>query len=270
MSDISKRIFFIGGGNIAEAIFSGLDHTNIYVIQRNEQKRKLLENKYPHITFSAKLNITTTHNDYVILAVKPQDAKETCKTIKYLVQQSNIITVMSGVTTETLTNWLEVKSITRAMPNSPAMLKKGVTGLYFNNQVPKTCQEFIKNIFSTIGSTYIFNDEDFIDKITATAGSAPAYVYYLMEQMITTAVEIFNFDPISAKQITLDVFKGAVEMVENQKDLTINELRHNVTSKKGTTAAAIKVFEAKNFKEIVANAMVACYNRAKEISFQNS
>lgn len=269
---MSKRIIFIGGGNMAEAIFSSLDTQNnqIYVTQRNKDKLKRLQNQYPNITFNETLDFTATEDDFIILSVKPQDSKEACLAIKEQIKNANIITVMSGITTDTLANWLDAKSISRAMPNSPATLKLGVTGLFFNSHVSTITKEFIKNIFTTIGSTYIFNDEDFIDKITATGGSAPAYVYFLMEQMIATAINTFNFNEIDAKQMTLDVFKGAIAMVNSHPEMEISQLRQQVTSKKGTTDAAIKVFETNNFQEIVANAMVACYNRAKELSFQNS
>lgn len=258
------RVIFIGGGNMAEAIFSRLDNYNIVVIQRNLQKIEKLRAKYPMIDFLPVLDFTTTAEDLIFLSVKPQDAKVTCQGIRQYTKNSTIISVMAGITCQSLNFWLDNQSICRTIPNTPSMLGFGVAAIYFTPAI--TRQHVILDIFAKLGKVYHFSNEDQIDQMTAVASSGIGYVFYYIEVLVKTAVEKFNFSPELAKDVILQVVKGSMAMIENNPDVSIEELRKNVTSKKGTTEQAIRVFEQYNLYKIVSEAELACYNRAKELS----
>jgi pyrroline-5-carboxylate reductase len=259
------QIIFIGGGNIAEAIFSKLEKLNldIIVVQKNIIKRNILAEKYPFIRFLSTLDFTPEDDDIVILALKPQDAKESCTNLPKI--GGTIASVMSGITTDSLALWLNNSKIARIMPNTPAKLGLAVSGIYFSANIPSTDRQVILDIMASIGKAYIFDNEKFIDKITATAGSAPAYVFYFIEAMTNTAIEEFGFTPEDALAITLQVFKGSIALIENNPDIEVKQLRANVTSKNGTTEQAINVFDKAKLKQIITEAEIACYKRAREL-----
>ena len=270
-----SRIIFIGGGNMAEAIFSHLISSNllqtstapqIIVTQRNPEKYNILARKYPTLTILPDINFVTTANDIVILATKPQDAETACKSLTDKSKASTIVSIMTGITTHTLGKWLDNNKIARIMPNTPSAVGLGVSGMYFSPTIITEHQRVIETIFKLISKIYIFTDEDYIDKITAVSGSSPAYIFYFIECLINTAIEQFGFDKDIAKEITLQVVKGSLAMIENNLDTEIGQLRKNVTSKKGTTEQAIQMFETHNLAQIIRDAEIACYNRAKELS----
>ena len=260
-----SKIIFIGGGNIAEAIFTKLHDNEVVIIEHNELRLNYLAQKYTNVTLYKSLDYITHKDDLIILAVKPQNAKETCLSLKSNIQKSAILSVMAGITVDSLNAWLGTDNIIRAMPNTPGIQNVGVTGIYFSDTIQDNLKEKITAIFKNIGLTYIFDNEDTINKITAIASSAPAYVFYFIESLIASAVKNFNFSEKEAKEITLQVIKGSLAMLEKSPDIAIATLRNNVTSKGGTTAAAITTLEKNNFKEIINKAEIACYNRAIKI-----
>lgn len=261
----NQKTIFIGGGNIAEAIFTKISDNEIVIIEHNESRLNYLSKKYTNVTLHRSLDYITNTNNLIILAVKPQNAKNTCLSLKTNIQKSSILSVMAGITTNSLQKWLGTDKIVRAMPNTPGTQNIGVTGIYFSNVIENTIRNQIITIFNKMGLTYIFDNENSINKITAVASSSPAYVFYFIECLIESAIKKFNFSEKDAKEITLQVIKGSLAMLEQNPDLSIATFRNNVTSKGGTTAAAINTLEKNNFKEIINEAEIACYNRAIEI-----
>ncbi|HLX53093.1 MAG TPA: pyrroline-5-carboxylate reductase [Aquella sp.] len=259
------KVIFIGGGNMAEAIFSRLNNDDVIVIQHNLQKLEKLKTKYPQINFLQKLDFTTSPDDLIILSIKPYDTKDACMDILQYTKNSTIISIVSGISCQALSRWLDNSRICRTMPNTPSQIGLGATAIYFTPAIADK-QEHILNIFKKLGKVYQFDDEDKINQMTAMAGSGPAYVFYFIEALIKSAVNQFGLSPELAKEITLQVVKGGLGMIENNSSMTIEQLRGNVTSKKGTTEQAIKVLETYNFNNIIAQAELACYNRAKELS----
>ena len=256
------QIIFIGGGNMSEAIFSKIGNQEIIVVQRNMDKRTALAHKYPLIRFLSTLDFTPQEDDLVILAVKPQDAKELCQNIPKT--KAVVLSVMSGISTTTLALWLDNTNIARLMPNTLAKVGMSVNGVYFSDEIENTKRQIILGIINSIGKTYVFDNEDFINKITAVAGSAPAYVFYFIEAMINTAINQFGFDANDAFDITMQIFKGSITLIENNPNIA--QLRANVTSKKGTTEQAINIFEKAQLQQIIAEAEIACYNKACELA----
>lgn len=258
------KIIFIGGGNMAEAIFSKLNSNNIIVIQRNLEKLEKLKTKYPQIKFLPKLDFTTKSDDLILLSIKPYDTHIACQNIAQYVKDSTIISIVSGISCQTLNTWLNNQKICRAMPNTPSQIGLGATAIYFTTEIHK--QQEILDIFTNLGKVYQFDDEDKINQMTAISGSSPAYIFYFIEALIKSAVDQFGLNPDLAKDITLQVVKGSLGMIESHPSISIEQLRSNVTSKKGTTEQAIKIFEQYNFNNIINQAEQACYNRAKELA----
>lgn len=259
------RVIFIGGGNMAEAIFSRLNEDDVIVIQRNLQKLEKLKTQYPQINFLQKLDFTSKPDDLIILSIKPYDTKEACQDILQYTKNSTIVSIVSGISCRTLSLWLENERVCRTMPNTPSQIGLGATAIYFTPAIGDN-QQSILDIFAKLGEVYQFEDEDKINQMTAISGSSPAYVFYFIEALIKSAVNQFGLSPELAKDITLQVVRGSLGMIESNTSINIEQLRSNVTSKKGTTEQAIKVIEQYNFNNIIAEAELACYNRAKELS----
>ncbi|MCE2705653.1 MAG: pyrroline-5-carboxylate reductase [Proteobacteria bacterium] len=264
---IHNKIIFIGGGNLAEAIFSklNLDKYKIEVIQHNKEKLLRLKILYPHITFYHQLDYEPKANDLVFLAVKPQDAKSVCMGLHTKLQKASIISVMAGITTTNLAKWLDNHKIARIMPNVLVAVGYGVSGLFFSESIIPKYKNIIIDIFNSVGKTYLFDIEDDINKITATAASAPAYIFYFLECMINSTIAL-GMDKATAKEIVLQIAAGSIELIKQNTALSIEDLRGRITSKNGTTEAAIKVLEQASLNQIVDAAEAACYIRSQELS----
>ncbi|MBP9743274.1 MAG: pyrroline-5-carboxylate reductase [Burkholderiales bacterium] len=260
------QIIFIGGGNMAEAIFSRLYDLglNIIVVQRNLDKRSRLAAAYSFIRFLPKLDFIPAKEDILILAVKPQDAKQSCQSLPII--NCAIVSLMAGINTTTLARWLNSKLLIRVMPNTAASLGLSVTGIYYTPDVLPQHRKIVESIMSHIGTNYIVKDENTINKFTAIAASAPAYIFYFVEGLIETAITQFGFSPTEAHNITLQVLKGSLTMIELNPNIPIKKLRANITSNKGTTEEAINIFDKQNLKLIIKEAELACYSRAQELA----
>lgn len=263
---VIMRVIFIGGGNMAQAIFAVLDNYAIVVVQKNPNKINELRLKFSHIEFVTKLDFNTGHDDLIILAVKPQDAKIACLEIRDKIRSSVVVSIMAGINVSRLSNWLDNSKIVRIMVNVPCKFKLGVNGIYYTPEIENYQRKNILGIFDNIGKTFVLNDEDSIDKITAIASSAPAYIFYFIESLIDSAVNQFGFTQELALAITMQVVNGSIAMIEQTPQLDIKQLREQITSKNGTTEASINVFKTLNLKNIISQAEKACYLRAKELA----
>jgi pyrroline-5-carboxylate reductase len=152
------------------------------------------------------------------------------------------------------------------MPNTLLQFGHGTSGIFFSPRINSQQQDVVLKLFSTMGHNYILKNESDINNFTAVAGSAPAYVYYLIENFIDITQQEFGFSAAEAKAITLQIFKGSVIAIENSPQQTVSELRRKVTSPNGTTERAINVLQEKKIDEILVQAMRSCYNRAKELT----
>lgn len=268
-----QKIAFIGAGNMSYAIISGLlakGYAPEHITATNRNPTKLA-----NVASTLKVN-TTSDNlaaidnaDVVILAVKPQMIADLCRSIA----ESNVdyknklfISVAAGVTIERLHTLLDhpVKLV-RAMPNTPSLLGKGVAGLYAKGTNEQDNQ-FVEQLFKSAGIVCWLEHEKQINDITAISGSSPAYFFLFMEAIEEKAKQL-GFSQSQARQLVQQVALGASEMVA-QQDLPISQLRANVTSKGGTTAAAINHFEKHNLTETVSSAMDQCIARAEEMEQQ--
>lgn len=263
-------IGFIGAGNMAGAIIdgmlaSGYPADRIWVCDRDAPKRD---------AFAAKgLNATDDNGrlidvcEAVVLAVKPQVLKQVLEPLRAAFQARKplLVSVAAGVTVESIDRWLGGgAAVIRTMPNTPALVMTGATGLYANEAVDASERTAIEAIFSAIGVAVWVPDEDALHSVTATSGSAPAYFFRFMEAM-QKAAEDAGLDADTAQKLIVQTAMGAARMVE-QTGESPAQLRQKVTSPKGTTEQAILSFERDDIDAVVARAMQACMDRSRVLS----
>ncbi|WP_445493208.1 pyrroline-5-carboxylate reductase [Niallia sp. 03133] len=258
-----KKLAFIGAGSMSEALISGivgskmLNGEDIFVTNKlNKQKLQTLKKKY-QINYSYNLKELVEDADAVILAMKPKDVKEAINEMKvYLSKNTLLISVLAGVSIKSLELLAECTlPIARAMPNTSATVGKSATGIAMNKHVNESQKQFILNIFETVGLTTVV-EETQLDAVTGLSGSGPAYIYYLVEAMEKSAVEI-GLDRQIANELIVQTLKGAAEMLSTSSK-SPEELRRNVTSPGGTTEAGLKVLDS--FQ--VQDAFIQCIKEA--------
>ncbi|MGL6070668.1 pyrroline-5-carboxylate reductase [Craterilacuibacter sp.] len=257
------NITFIGGGNMASAIISGLVRQEghvIRVIEPNADKRSSLTEQYGVEALDALPDGFSSH-DVVVLAVKPQSLKDVCQALAPRLGGALVISIAAGIRVAALSRWLSGSSrIVRVMPNTPAMVGKGMSGLYAAETVAEDDQAAAEAIMSAVGDAVWLAEEEGIDDITCVSGSGPAYVFYFIESMLEAALET-GFDEAEARRLVLETFDGAVELVR-QSSLPVATLRQNVMSKGGTTERAIARFEADGVKAAIKAGMADCRARS--------
>ena len=240
------------------------DH--ITVTEPDAEKLKRLQEKF-HVNISTDNNQAVIKTDVVVLAVKPQILQKVCRDISASVQIKKplIISIAAGIRSTDINRWLDNNNaLIRCMPNTPSLLQTGATGLYANEQVSNEQKETAENILGAAGITLWVNDEKLLDSVTAVSGSGPAYFFLLMEAM-QKAGESLGLDSETAKQLTLQTALGAARMAIAGNDDPAS-LRTKVTSKGGTTEAAINYFQKNNFETLVKDALTDAKNRATELA----
>ena len=265
-----KSCVFIGGGNMASCIVSGLSNTNtdkyrITVCDPNQAKLDLLKEKYKvEICLSNKKAVK--HADLLILAVKPQSIRSVINEIQSLIKSSAIIiSVAAGVKTTSIKSWLEKSNvIVRAMPNTPSAVLCGATGLYTKPETSEKTKNQVKAIFDAIGySCWVDNEKD-INAVIALSGSSPAYFFKIFEVMQDIGQEL-GLDEKKAFELLIQTFIGSSKMIRKM-DNTPAQLREQVTSPGGTTERALNVFSKENLASTLREAMHKAYERAEEMS----
>ena len=258
-------IYFLGGGNMAAAIVAGLCQAErtaeIHVANRGAEKRVALAAKYG-VTVSEKLP-TLTKNDVLILAVKPQDMQAACENVAS--NGALVISLAAGLSIATLSRYLDgTQRMIRAMPNTPAQIGLGVTGLFAASAVGEADKHIAQAIFATSGSTVWLNDEAQMHAITAVSGSGSAYVFYLMNALQQAALDL-GFDAEQARTLSLQTFKGAVALAEHTGE-ELRVLQDKVTSKGGTTFAALTHFDEQQVAQHIGAGVQAACARSQELA----
>ena len=265
-----KSCVFIGGGNMASCIVSGLSNTNtdkykITVCDPNQAKLDLLKEKYKvEICLSNKKAVK--HADLLILAVKPQSIRSVINEIQSLIKSSAIIiSVAAGVKTTSIKSWLEKSNvIVRAMPNTPSAVLCGATGLYTNPETSEKTKNQVKEIFDAIGFSCWVDDEKEINAIIALSGSSPAYFFKIFEIMQDIGQEL-GLDEKKAFELLIQTFIGSSKMIRKM-DNTPAQLREQVTSPGGTTERALNVLNKGNLESTLREAMHKAFERAEKMS----
>ncbi len=205
--------------------------------------------------------------DVIVLAVKPQAMKAVCQALRpSLKPQQLVVSIAAGITCSSMNSWLGAQPIVRCMPNTPALLRQGVSGLYATAEVSAQQRQQAEALLSAVGIALWLDQEQQLDAVTAVSGSGPAYFFLLIEAM-TAAGEKLGLPRETAAQLTLQTALGAAHMAVSS-DVDAAELRRRVTSPAGTTEAAIKSFQAGGFEALVEKALGAAAHRSAEMAEQ--
>lgn len=270
LNDIT--IGFIGAGNMATALIEGLLAKGLAPSQvwaADTDAAKLT-------TFSAKGVHTTTDNkqvvhacDIVVLAVKPQVMGAVLAALDDTLEHHDclLLSIAAGIRISTLEAATRAgQPIVRCMPNTPALVLEGASGLFANQWVSDLQKQLSEALMSAVGKACWLDHEDQIDAVTALSGSGPAYFFLLMEAMQDAAVQL-GLPPAVARELCLQTALGSAKLAL-QSDVDVAELRRRVTSPNGTTEAAIKQFESEDLRAIVARALGKAAQRSRELSGQ--
>jgi pyrroline-5-carboxylate reductase len=263
------KISFIGGGNMATALIAGLvgkvpQPGDIHVVDPNPEALNKLHTQYGVDTAPA-IGDAVAASSVIVLAVKPQQMREVAAQLQpHLAGQPLLLSIAAGIRGADLARWLDgYGAIVRAMPNTPALIKKGITGMVAMADVSADQKELADEVMRAVGDTLWLEDESQIDAVTAVSGSGPAYVFYFLEAMQQAATEM-GLAPEEGKQLALATFMGAARLAA-QSDEELAVLRQRVTSKGGTTHAAITSMEAAGVKAAIIEAMKAAQARGREL-----
>jgi pyrroline-5-carboxylate reductase len=263
------RIAFIGGGNMGEAILAALLQkklsrpVNISVSDVSETRRRYLKKKY-RVVITTDNQETVNGKDVVVLAVKPQNIKEILADLKGNLKASQfILSIAAGVKISVITKGTGHRKVVRAMPNTPAQIGLGISGWTATKEVTDAQKKLARNILGAMGKEIYFAKEKYLDMVTAISGSGPAYVYLFTESLVDGAIGL-GLNRKDAEILVLQTILGAANLM-NTSSKTPAQLRRDVASKGGTTERAINVFEKNKLPSIVARAVEAAYQRAKEL-----
>ncbi|OBY26281.1 pyrroline-5-carboxylate reductase [Leisingera sp. JC1] len=259
------KIALIGGGNMASAIIGGMiasgwAPSRITVVDPNAEQRDRLASEHGILTTEDAADATIA--DIIVLAVKPQVIAAVAKQINADLSGKLILSIAAGVTTASLESFFGPVAIARTMPNTPALLGLGATGLYVNEHTTEAQCAASKAIIEAFGICVTVEREDLLDVVTAVSGSGPAYYFLMIEEMIRAGTTL-GLSPEDVKALTLQTALGAATMA-NKGDAP-EVLRARVTSPNGTTHAAIVSMQENGFGDVIAKAMTACRDRAVEL-----
>lgn len=268
------QITFIGGGNMATSIIGGLIKQEtlspnlIHVSDPNEDQRSQLAETFGIHTHADNLD-AVKDAQVVVMAVKPQmmQAVLTSELKAYLSQQQPLlISIAAGIDIDSLAHWSSCRAIVRCMPNTPALVGEGATGLFACDEVSIEQRNLTDSLLQSVGLTVWVENEADIDAVTAVSGSGPAYYFLMMEAMIEAA-ETLGLSKENATKLTLKTALGASQMALSSQEPPA-ELRRRVTSPGGTTERALQTFEQAQYREIVSDALKAAQQRAQELSHE--
>ena len=264
----STRIAFIGGGNMASAIIggliaSGLPASQISVVEPFEAARTALKTKFGIDALPTATDALAAA-DLVVWAVKPQTFREAAAAAAPYTAQALHLSVAAGITTDSIALWLGTSRIVRAMPNTPALVGKGMTGLFARPDVDTTGQALIERVIGTTGQFVWVQAEEQLDAVTALSGSGPAYVFLFLEAMPQAGVDM-GLTTAQSYQLAVATFQGASELAA-RSDEPAAVLRERVTSKGGTTYAAITHMQQTQLPEHFIAALRKAQTRAQELA----
>jgi len=263
------KLAFIGGGNMGEAILAALLEKKraipaaVTVSDVSQERRSYLARQYG-VTVTDDNTEAVRDKDVVILAVKPQQLPDVMHSLKgWLTGTQLVLSIAAGVRTSKIVDGLKQARVVRAMPNTPAQIGEGVTGWTCTASVTPQQKEQARTILGSMGKELYFDDEGALDMVTAVSGSGPAYVFAFTEAL-AAAGEKIGLEPEQAAELALRTVTGAARLMETSGK-TPAELRRAVASKGGTTEKALTAFETGGLDALVAYAVRAAYDRAREL-----
>lgn len=262
------RITFLGGGNMANALIGGLLNTgfaagDIAVIELGAEARGKLESNYGVRCYAAP-DPAALDCDALLLAVKPQQMRAACAPLAPHLKQQLVISIAAGLRLADLSRWLGGHGkLVRSMPNTPALIGAGVTGLYALPAVSEAERIGAERILQAVGSTLWVDDEAQMDAVTAVSGSGPAYAFLFIEALQEAAAQL-GFTPEQARQLSIETALGAARLAAQSSD-PASVLRERVTSKGGTTEAALRTMAERGVKDGIVAGILAADARGREL-----
>jgi pyrroline-5-carboxylate reductase len=267
MSSITPEIAFVGGGNMASALISGLCQAGripatIVVIEPNDRQRARLSLQFGVLALPVA-DATLAAASLVVWAVKPQVFASAAKACAPFVGAALQVSVMAGIRTEALAAATGSTRIVRAMPNTPALIGKGIAGLYATGDVDRAARTAVEQVLAPSGELLWVYQEADLDAVTALSGSGPAYVFYFIEAMIQAAGEM-GLTVEQGRRLALATFAGATALAQQSEDSPA-VLRERVTSKGGTTYAALMAMDNDAVKAAFVRALLLARERARQL-----
>ena len=263
------KIAFIGGGNMATALIAGLAKelgagAQVHVADPNAEALAKLATQYGATT-AQTIDAAVASCEVIVLAVKPQQMRDVAAALApHLGGGPLVLSIAAGIRSADLSRWLGgYSAIVRTMPNTPALIGMGITGMVATSGVSDAQRAAADSVMRAVGKTVWLEEEDLIDPVTAVSGSGPAYVFYFLEAMQAAAVEM-GLSAEQGKELALATFAGAAELAAQSSE-SLEVLRQRVTSKGGTTYAAITSMEAAGVKPAIIEAMKAAAARGREL-----
>ncbi|MAW40383.1 MAG: pyrroline-5-carboxylate reductase [Kiritimatiellaceae bacterium] len=262
------KITFIGAGNMSEAIIAGalkkavVAADAVTVSDPLEERRNQMQRAYG--VRSEEDNARAVANaDVVVLAVKPQVFPQVWGSLQSeLSPNSLVVSIMAGVTSETIAAGSDLR-VVRVMPNTPSLVGRGASGIAQGALATESDMEITERLMQAVGVSVRVQEEQ-LHAVTALSGSGPAYLFYLMEAMIDSAKEL-GLDEATARLLCIETVGGAADLLAASEEAPV-ELRKRVTSKGGTTAAAIQTFDEQALKEVISAAMKSAFARSQELA----
>lgn len=263
------NITFIGGGNMACALVGGLLRRNyssaqIRVVEINAEAREKIEHEF-QVEAVAEIAQGVENSDVIVLAVKPQQLSAVARALAPLLTNHLVISIAAGIQTMDISRWLgDYVHVVRAMPNTPALILAGVTGLYAMSGVTDEERDDAETILSAVGTTLWVSSEELLHAVTAVSGSGPAYIFYFIEAMQKAGQEL-GLDAAQARRLSIETFLGAARLAdESGEDAAL--LRTRVASPGGTTERAITSMENDKVGNAIRRAIHASNLRSREMS----
>jgi len=269
----NTRITFIGGGNMGRALISGLlandfEANQLTVVEANAETAISLHRDFGIQVIGAldQIAFDFTKNNAVVMAIKPQDFNVVAKGLSAKLKHATapgplILSIAAGIRLKDMSRWLDHARCVRAMPNTPALIGKGITGLFADAALNQDDHVLAETICHAVGQAVWVAEEKLMDAVTAVSGSGPAYVFAFLEAM-QSAGEKLGLDATTARQLAYATLEGATQLAHNS-DEHAGVLRERVTSKGGTTAAALEVMKQHGWHDILEKAIDAASQRGK-------
>lgn len=263
-------IAFIGGGNMASAILGGLIRQGlrtdaVEVVEPFEEARTRLSQQFG-ITAAAAAGAALGRCGLIVWAVKPQTFAAAAAAVATYTRDALHLSVAAGIPSESIARWLGTDVVVRAMPNTPALVGQGMTGLFARAGVSSQGHELVERVLRPTGELLWVDDESALDAVTAMSGSGPAYVFYFIEAMTEAGIDM-GLTPEQAQRLAIGTFTGASALARSA-DEPPAVLRARVTSKGGTTYAALQSMEAADVKTLFKAAIRAAEQRAGELAIE--
>ncbi len=262
------KVTFVGGGNMATALIGGLlqrgfTSQDLVVVEVLSESRERLSRDYG-VLCRTSADRAALNSDVVVLAVKPQQMREAVSALRGFLNNQLVVSIAAGIRLADLSRWLGgYHCLVRAMPNTPALIGAGIAGLFADKSVAAAQRAAAERILSAVGRTMWIDDEQLMDAVTAVSGSGPAYVFYFIEGLAAAAREL-GFTEGQARMLGVETFLGATKLAA-ASDVDLSVLRQRVTSKGGTTEAALSSLEADGIQAAIVRAVHAANVRGREL-----